>query len=223
MRHRNLRHDCRPNVAKRQPPALLPIEVVCAVGEIKSILSLPELKTSLRRLSQIKSMRDALWQPDYTYSARRNVSSQFRPESDELDQMLTFVICESFDFDILAKFEDVLSAYKQEIPHYPANLRHNFILSLADGLVTYVQSEGILPVSDKINCCRGGRSKRRSDKRIDQRSDAEKSLGNPSRWIVRAYTRVFYHAALRTVQALRFHPRYGDVHQIRGRRSLQRP
>lgn len=121
-----------------------PVESVCAVGEIKSKLSLSELKNALRKLATVKSMRESLLQPTYIYSRKEDgLSGDYKPESDERDQIISFLICESFRFDLRENLSEIVSCYKQ-LPHQPFCHRHNMILSIEDGLIAYLHPNGYL-------------------------------------------------------------------------------
>lgn len=117
-----------------------PIESVCAVGEVKSKMGLTELKEALRKLSRVKSMRDGLYQPDYVYRAKdRDLNRAYEPQRDERDQIMTFLLCDKFDFVLNeANARKILECYVEEDPQYPANLRHNMVISLKDSLLTYL-------------------------------------------------------------------------------------
>ncbi len=121
-----------------------PVEVVCAVGEVKSVLDRRELRESLEKLVQVKKLKQSMQSPEFL-RASRDKAPVFRPDDDELDQMMTFIVCERFDFP-LEKLPAVLRGYSLGDGRTPA-LRHNFILSLEDGLLSYVQ-----PKYDNILC-----------------------------------------------------------------------
>ncbi|EKU57337.1 MULTISPECIES: DUF6602 domain-containing protein [Acinetobacter calcoaceticus/baumannii complex] len=130
-----------------------PIESVIAVGEIKSKLSLTELKEALLKLAKIKSLRDVLFSPAYVYSLRNKESTDdYKPESDEFDQIVTFLICEKFTFPIKkTPLTNIVSCYGESLPHRPFFHRHNMVLSMADGLLTYVLDDEIIyPFPSKI-------------------------------------------------------------------------
>lgn len=130
-----------------------PIESVIAVGEIKSKLSLTELKEALLKLAKIKSLRDVLFSPAYVYSLRNKESiDDYKPESDEFDQIVTFLICEKFTFPIKkTPLTNIVSCYGESLPHRPFCHRHNMVLSMADGLLTYaLDDETIYPFPSKI-------------------------------------------------------------------------
>jgi len=119
-----------------------PVESVCAVGEIKSVMTLKALKEALRKLAMVKYIRDCLHEPMYVHSKKDADRETFAPQRDERDQMVTFLICERFDFDMVDKFKDVLSCYREAAPDLPANLRHNLVLSIRDGLLCYLYPNG---------------------------------------------------------------------------------
>lgn len=135
-----------PLIRDDQFQRFFPIESVCAVGEIKSHLSLAELKKALRKLAKLKSLRDSLDKPSYAYTLKSGGlhGSKFEPERDELDQIFTFLICESFSFDVQHHLQEIVSCYNEELPHHPFCHRHNVILSLRDGVLAYLHPEGPL-------------------------------------------------------------------------------
>jgi hypothetical protein len=123
-----------------------PIESVCAVGEVKSKLSMHGLHKALRKLSTIKSLRDGLWEPTYLYTSKPEAKEtrRYTPEFDPLDQIVTFVICDSFSFDLKKRAKDINTCYSSEPPLRPQNLRHNMILSVQDGLIAYLHEGSVL-------------------------------------------------------------------------------
>lgn len=131
-----------------------PVESVCAIGEVKSVLKLVDLKKALRKLAMVKSLRDSLYEPWYVHcSKEEGLRSKFEPERDERDQLVSFLICERFDFDFAENAEEILSCYLEAHPKFPVNLRHNFVLSINDGLLTYLhpKKDGTLfPFPTKI-------------------------------------------------------------------------
>ncbi|UMR29455.1 hypothetical protein MJ904_20680 [Massilia sp. MB5] len=127
-----------PLLENEQLQRFFPAETVCAVGEVKSVISRSQLETALRKLAAIKSMRDTLWEPRYSYTVKeQGIRGEFQPEIDERDQIMTFLICESFAFDFREEAEHIFACYAAENPKYPRCLQHNMILSLKDGLVAY--------------------------------------------------------------------------------------
>lgn len=135
-----------PLIRDDQLQRFFPIESVCAVGEIKSRLSLAELKEALRKLAKLKSLRDSLYMPSYTYTLKVEGihGSKFEPERDELDQIFTFLICESFEFNVQKHLREIVDCYNEQHPKHPFCHRHNVILSLRDGLLAYLHPSGAL-------------------------------------------------------------------------------
>jgi len=134
-----------PLIQNENRQRFFPVESVCAVGEIKSILSLSDLKSALRKLAAVKGLRDYLYEPYYIYCAKEEgLKSKYMPESDERDQMLTFLICEAFSFDLKQHAEEIMSCYTQELPNRPFCHRHNLILSIKDALLTYLHPSGVI-------------------------------------------------------------------------------
>lgn len=121
-----------------------PVESVCAVGEVKSVLDLGGAKAALRKLAAIKSLRDSLHKPTYVHCAKDEGDGDgFRPEVDERDQMITFLICEKFSFKIEKNLRELVDCYLEEHPKWPCCNRHNIILSVEDGLLCYLHSSGV--------------------------------------------------------------------------------
>lgn len=133
-----------PLIRDDQFQRFFPIESVCAVGEIKSHMSLTELKKALRKLAKLKSLRDSLYEPSYSYTLKSGgiLGSTFEPERDELDQIFTFLICESFQFNVQHHLQDIVNCYNEELPNHPFCHRHNIILSLRDGMLAYLHPNG---------------------------------------------------------------------------------
>ncbi|MGV1964104.1 DUF6602 domain-containing protein [Agrobacterium sp. 22-222-1] len=115
-------------------------EAACAIGEVKSFQSKSELRETLRKLSAQKQIKHLAW---------TGPGSRVGSISNE-KQLITFVICEEIRN---SKGEGispdeinnaVLRAYEEATPPTPAELRHNLVLSLKQGLGVYSQ-EGISP------------------------------------------------------------------------------
>jgi len=132
-----------------------PIESVCAVGEIKSILKLSEAKDALIKLAKTKALRDTVHEPSYVYRARTGSENpRYRPERDELDQLVSFVICEKLDFDVASKLGELVDCYNNEVPQRPFCNQHNLLLSIEDGLLAYLHGSGLLyPFPSALTLC----------------------------------------------------------------------
>ena len=141
-----------------------PIESVCAIGEVKSKLKLCELKDALLKLANHKSLRDSLYNPTYVNNAKINdiFRDEYSPHLDELDQIFTFLICDSFDFAINKEnFEDIAGCYVAGTPKRPISYKHNLILSINNGLVAYLYKETLyqFPLKSKVIQNYGGSDK----------------------------------------------------------------
>ena len=104
-----------------------PIETVAGIIEVKSdIQSIGDLKEALAKLAKIKEVRSKLkYQKPY-----KNSHNIFSPQHYPHDNIFTALICNEFQFDIknyLGKFYDGTKA----------QYKHNFVLSLNDGLLCY--------------------------------------------------------------------------------------
>nr|WP_063572049.1 DUF6602 domain-containing protein [Luteibacter rhizovicinus] len=134
---------------------MYPVETSVAVGEAKSVLSIPELKEALQALMETKRMRATM--PIYS-AAVAPVSAFFLyssgvkviPEATEQQNLVTFLVCERITWrkgrepcngglpDLLDEIND------RNIDDF--HLRANFVLSLEDGLLSYSQTH---PSSDR--------------------------------------------------------------------------
>lgn len=141
-----------PLIKNESGQRFFPIESVVAIGEIKSKLSISELKKALRKLAETKSLRDHLYEPSYIYCRKEEGSeSIYQPEKDERDQIITFLICEKFLFSPSGNLHDIMDCYSEERPHRPFCHRHNMVLSINDGLLTYLHPQGfVYPFPSKI-------------------------------------------------------------------------
>lgn len=115
-----------------------PVETVCAVGEIKSVLKKDEFGKALNKLAKIKELRERISEidtPIIRTNPHRSSQSKFDPIINDSDRMFTFMICERFDFDIKTLVNELNSLYESEIE--PRN-KHNMVLSIDDGLLLYM-------------------------------------------------------------------------------------
>jgi len=133
---------------------MFPIETCAAVGEVKSVLSLPKLREALSKLAKTKRMRAnmtpysgpvAPYEAVHTWvnsCASPAAEAFYKPSKFEHQNLVSFLVCERIEWpgnhapsnyfelnELLGELEDDL---KLE-PH----LRANFILSLADGFLSY--------------------------------------------------------------------------------------
>lgn len=122
-----------PLIQSESRQRFFPVETVCAVGEVKSVISKMELKEALRKLATTAEMRELIKSPSII---RKNFAGTFNPVSDIYDRLFTFVICERFNFDV-----DGLSMNDVYGEDFPYRSRHNLILSINDGLILYRDEE----------------------------------------------------------------------------------
>lgn len=151
---------CTPFIRNADRQRFFPVESVCAIGEVKSILSFAEAKAALRKLAAVKGLRDVLHQPSYVHCAKEEgAGSPYQPETDELDQLVSFLVCEKLDFDIRQLLPGLMDCYVEELPHRPFCHRHNMLLSVTDGLGGYVLPNGVLypfPSKSHVSISEGG-------------------------------------------------------------------
>lgn len=110
-----------------------PVETVCAVGEVKSVLDRAGLVEALRKLAKVKQMRSF---SDELVPIKRDVSTPLGTHP--YDHVFTFLVCERLSFNLDSLWETLDSAYSD----IDSNLRHNMILSVEDGLAFYVDANG---------------------------------------------------------------------------------
>lgn len=133
-----------PLIKNESGQRFFPIESVVAIGEVKSKISLKNLKNALRKLAKTKFFRDDLLDASYIYCRKETgLNSEYQPAIHELDQIITFLVCEEFEFDTSEdNIRNITGCYNQEHPKRPSNLRHNLVLSIKDGLLTYFYEWG---------------------------------------------------------------------------------
>ncbi len=101
------------------------VESVFAIGEVKSTLSKEQLKKALIKLSKIKK----LGEETEAVNSLNGKHLDFR--NSETDQIVSFLICKKLNFDIKKlDFDQIYSGIEYRN-------RHNFILSIEDGLFYY--------------------------------------------------------------------------------------
>ena len=104
-----------------------PVETVCSVGEVKSILSFSDFKIALHKLAKTKKISEYVKNPNIIF---RNKAGDFSPKQYPHDLISTFVICQKLDFDL----KRIIEVYDKNIE---VRHRHNMILSIEDGLILY--------------------------------------------------------------------------------------
>lgn len=122
-----------------------PIEALCAVGEVKSVVSKQDLREALQKLSKVKVMREFVRQTNLMPDTNPPILSRqhpgnFNPILYPYDQVFTFLMCEKFDFKTENLAQEMNSFYNANTPrrHF-----HNLILSVEDGLICYYEENGV--------------------------------------------------------------------------------
>jgi hypothetical protein len=108
-----------------------PVETIASIGEVKSNLSKQQLKEAINKLARIKKMRRD--SQDGTVVSRKTTEN-FDNYKHPYDQIVTFIICNSLEFDsknLVAEFKEL---YDSDIE---TRDRHNIILSINDGIFLY--------------------------------------------------------------------------------------
>jgi hypothetical protein len=108
-----------------------PIETVVAIGEVKSVLSKQGLFDSLEKLAANKKIR----QIDDLSPARRSERLLLEEKGHHYDQMISFLICEKLDFNLVDITAHVSRHYDKV--GVAREHRHNLVLSIEDGLLCY--------------------------------------------------------------------------------------
>ena len=142
----NVSHQCdlivydrnnTPLIETEDKQRFFPIETVVAVGEVKSDISKTALGDALNRLKEIKEIRFDVESPSYIF-CRKSGSMPYNPKIMPCHQVFTFLICEKFAFNSDNLHNEIDDLYNNAEAH----LRHNMILSIADGTMMYDSDEG---------------------------------------------------------------------------------
>lgn len=118
-----------------------PVETVCAVGEVKSVLSKDDLKKALNKLSRVKSLRDRVAETNTQIikaNPTRGLVEKFDPVNKDADRLFSFLICEKLNFNLGNITNELNSMYDDDVKD---RNKHNLILSIDDGLFLYKLSD----------------------------------------------------------------------------------
>lgn len=117
------------------------VETVAAIGEVKSKLSKSQMKEALLKLAKNKALGERVrgGKP-----LKLDSTKTYSPLTQSSHQISTFLICNKFDFKIESL--NFNSIYRDT----PFHLRHDFILSLHDGIIVYEANHSKFPI-DKQN------------------------------------------------------------------------
>ena len=110
-----------------------PVECVVGVVEVKSKLTKSTLTETLRKLTEIKKLRKDIAHNN-PYVFKDGLYSGFDADNNYHDQMATFLVCESLDFDLSECYIDFFEGVYNGIDK---SLYHNMVLSLSDCLCLY--------------------------------------------------------------------------------------
>ena len=113
-----------------------PIEIVKGIGEIKSTLNKVEFSNALLKLARNKSL----------YQERKGMLKSKERRFGENNEIFSFLICNKLSFDITKI--DFNELYK-DVPN--VRYRHNVVLSLQDGVLTYTLDFSNLPAKQKAH------------------------------------------------------------------------
>jgi hypothetical protein len=132
-----IRHQCdiiiyakekTPQIQNMENQRFFPIETVLGVGEVKSTInSIGELNGHLIKISNLKKLRDDVDNP--TPFRRDRYKTSFDPDLIFSDNILTFLLCYKFGFN--------LDAGNIDYNGIDYKLWHNMVFSLKDGLLSY--------------------------------------------------------------------------------------
>ena len=124
-----------PRVESIEQQRFFPVEGVCAIGEVKSRLSKSGLREALNKLARVKAKADIISSNAVIYRDRAVASQPFDRKNVFYDQLISFLVCEKFDFDVGSLSTEVSSWYEDDIKDHH---KHNLVLSISDGLLLYV-------------------------------------------------------------------------------------
>ena len=113
-----------------------PVESVFCVGEVKSTLSKQELGIALNKLAKIKALGERIANPASVGKTNPN----FDPKNHPYDLVPSILICQKLGFALDDLSNQIPGFYDATVLH---RHKHNMILSLEDGLLSYVDKNGV--------------------------------------------------------------------------------
>jgi len=126
----------------RERQRFFPVESVFCIGEVKSTLKKVDLKDALNKLAAVKRLSEEIPHPVRMHTTGTGQKTPFAPQENPFDLAPSFLLCQKFDFkhsDIVNELDDM---YEKDVEH---RHKHNFILSIEDGLLCYDSTGGALP------------------------------------------------------------------------------
>lgn len=121
-----------PLIENNERQRFYPVETIAAIGEVKSVLTKTKLIEAINKLAEIKQMRDKT--SSSVSFVRREHKGNYDPSNYQFDSIFSFIICEKLDFDISNICDLITESYDKK---YKPHNKHNLILSIEDGLLTY--------------------------------------------------------------------------------------
>lgn len=137
-----------PLIENNEKQRFFPVESVVGVGEVKSTLDKTQLKTALRKMSQVKVMRNTLEKSHpIIFDASNNTKRKYCPSYNPRDQLFTFLICDSFSFDYSTLVSNLHEMYNDISPSF----RHNMLLSVKDAALMYFdKKQYVIRILEKV-------------------------------------------------------------------------
>jgi len=114
-----------------------PVESVFCIGETKSTLSKTDLGQALNKLASVKAIGERIEEPTII---RKFPPGPFDPVNHAYDLVPSVLICQKLDFDLIDIENEIDNMYDPSVSH---RHKHNLILSLEDGLLSYFDKNGM--------------------------------------------------------------------------------
>ena len=114
-----------------------PVESIFCIGEVKSTLKRQDLSSALNKLATTKALSERISHPRVL---RRYPPGEFDPTNHPDDLIPTILICQKLDFDLSNIENEIDGMYESTVLH---RHKHNIILSIEDGLLSYHDSSGM--------------------------------------------------------------------------------
>jgi hypothetical protein len=136
-----------PLLENEEKQRFFPVETVCAIGEVKSVLSKSNFKEAINKLAKIKRLREFIDNPTFIKRESKLGNAPYNPIDIPYDHLFSFIICERLDFNIENIANEINELYEPEIDYYQ---RHNLILSIEDGILLYYDTNNVSLMYPKI-------------------------------------------------------------------------
>ena len=111
-----------------------PIESVHCIGEVKSTLGKKQFKEAINKLAHNKALGERMQSPTII---KKSPDGPYDPINHPYDLIPSFLICQKLNFDISSIETDIDGLYESQVEH---RHKHNMILSIEDGLLSYYDS-----------------------------------------------------------------------------------